>query len=90
MKHLHQDIANAIRELSKVLYGANMAAQKEIHQIIKFVLDSRDFGLWIQDIKGSEHPWELDCFSSSDCTEDPDSRRSVSGFVLYVHGVPII
>ena len=31
VKHSHPDIANAVRELSKVLDGANMAAYKEIH-----------------------------------------------------------
>ena len=29
------------------------------------------------------------CFSDSDYAGDPDSRRSVSGFILYVRGVPI-
>ena len=31
VKHSHPDIANAIRELSKVLDGANMATLKEMH-----------------------------------------------------------
>ncbi len=31
VKHLCPDIAKAVRELSKVLDGANMAAYKEIH-----------------------------------------------------------
>ncbi len=38
MKHLRPDIANAVRELSKVLDGANMVAYKEMHQVIKYVL----------------------------------------------------
>ncbi|KAL7460011.1 hypothetical protein ACHAXS_000479 [Conticribra weissflogii] len=66
-----------------------MAAYKEMHQVIKYVLDTRDLGLCIEPIQGSEQPWELICFSDSDYAGDPDSRRSVSGFVLYVCGVPI-
>ena len=31
VKHSHPDIANTVRELSKVLDGANMAAYKEMH-----------------------------------------------------------
>jgi hypothetical protein len=89
VKHSRPDIANAVRELSKVLDGANMAAYKEMHRVIKYVLDTRDLGLRIEPIQGSEQPWELVCFSDSDYAGDPDSRRSVSGFVLYVRGVPI-
>ena len=47
MKHSHPDIANVVRELSKVLDGANKAAFKEMHGIIKYVLDIRDLGLKI-------------------------------------------
>ena len=32
---------------------------------------------------------ELVCFSDSNYTGDPESRRSVSGIILYVHGIPI-
>ncbi len=46
-------------------------------------------GLSIEPIQGSEQPWELICFSDKDYGGDPDSRRSVYGFVLYVDGVPI-
>ncbi len=44
----------------------------------------------IEPIQGSEQPCELICFSDSDYAGDPDSRRSIYGFVLYIHGVPII
>ncbi len=87
--HSRSDIANAVRELSKVLDGANVAAYKEMHQVIKYVLDTRDLGLHIEPSQGSEQPWELICFSDSDYAGEPDIRRSVSGFVIYVHGVPI-
>ncbi len=44
-KHLHANIANAVRKISKVLDGANMAAYKEMHQVSKYVLETRDLGL---------------------------------------------
>ena len=84
VKYSHTYIANAVRELSKVLDGDNKAAYKEIHQIIKYVLDTRDLGLKIEPILGSNEPWELICFSDSDYAGDPDSIRSISGYVLYV------
>ena len=48
VKHSHPDIANAVRELSKVIDGANKAACNEICQIIKYVFHSRDLGLKIE------------------------------------------
>ncbi len=65
VKHSHPDIAKAAREISKGLYGANMAAYKEKHHVIKFVLDTSDLGLHIQPIHGREQPWELICFTDS-------------------------
>ncbi len=46
-------------------------------------------GLHIEPIQGNEQSWVLISFSDSDYAGDPDSRRSVSGFVDYVYGVPI-
>ena len=54
VKHSCPDIANAVRELTKIVDGANMAAYKEMHRVIKYVLDTRDLGLWIEPIQGSE------------------------------------
>ena len=39
--------------------------------------------------KSSDEPWDLVCYSDSDYAGDPDTRRSVSGYILYVKGVPI-
>ena len=54
----------------------------EIHQIIKYVLDSRDLVLKIEPIQGNNEPSEIVCFSDSYCVGDPDCRRGVSGFEL--------
>ena len=42
----------------------------------------------IEHIQGNKTCPESVCFSDNDYTADPDSRRSASGFVLYVCGVP--
>ena len=34
-------------------------------------------------------PWDLVCYSDSDYAGDPDTRRSVTGFVLFVRDVPV-
>ncbi len=60
-----------------------------MYQVIKYVLNTRDLGLRIEPIQGSEQPLELIFFSDCDYDGDLDSRRSVSGIVLYVRGVPV-
>ena len=89
VKHSRPDIANPVRELSKVLDGTTPAAMKEMYRVIKYVLDTRSKGLRIEPTFGDSGPWDLVCFSDSDYAGDPESRRSVSGFILYVKGVPI-
>ncbi len=79
VKHSRPDISNAVRELSKVLDGATPAAFKEMLRVIKFVLDTKSKGLWIEpELDNNEEPWDLVCFSDSDYAGDPDSRRSVA------------
>ena len=40
VKHSRPDIANPVRELSKVLDGTTPAAMKELFRVIKHVLDT--------------------------------------------------
>ena len=59
-------------------------------RIIKYVLDTKDLGLTMEPTSHQDGPWELICFSDSDYAGDADTRRSVSGYILYVQGVLII
>ena len=89
VKHSRPDIANAVRECTKVLDGASTYAYREMLRIIKYVLDTKDYGLRIDPIYKKNKPWDLVCYSDSDYAGDSDTRRSVSGFILYVCSVPI-
>ena len=88
VKHSRPDIANPVRELSKVLDGPDQEAFKEMLRVIKYVLDTQNWGLKFQPTFDQE-TWDLVCFCDSDYAGDPDSRKSVSGYILYVRGVPI-
>ncbi len=88
VKHSRPDIANPVRELSKVLDGAKPDAFKEMLCVIKYVLDTRHMGLRMEPIEGGE-TWELVCYCDSNYASDPDSRRSVSGYNLYIRGLTI-
>ena len=90
VKYSRPDIANPVRELSKVLDCSTKTAFKELLRMIKYVLDTEDLGLKISPkIQDSWKPWDLVCYSDSDYAGDPDTRRSVSGYVLFVQGVPV-
>ncbi|KAL7535063.1 hypothetical protein ACHAXR_008476, partial [Thalassiosira sp. AJA248-18] len=84
------DIANCVRELSKVLDGPTMGSYKELLRIIKYVLDTRNYGLKIWPTRNTGSSWNMTCFTDSDFATDPDTRRSVSGYIIYLHGVPIV
>ena len=89
VKHSRPDIANAVRELSKVLDCSNMASYKEMLRCIKYVLNTRTYGLKLWPDMRSDKSWEIICFTDSDYASDPVTRRSVSGYIIYVHGVPV-
>ena len=88
-KHLRPDIANPVRELSKVLDFPTMAAYKEMLRVMTNVMATRNKGLRLQPKKNPSRIWEIVAYSDSDYAGDPDSCRSVGGYILFVMGVPV-
>ena len=88
VRHLPPNLANATRELSRANNGANPAAYKELLCVIKYVLDTNNFGLKIEPMGNSNKQWEIICFGNNDYAGDLVSRRSISGIILFVLGVP--
>ncbi len=90
VKYSRPCLANPLRELSKALDGANQVTFKELKRVIKFVLDTADYGL---KIKPFEQPmgeaWTMMVFSDSDYAGDTETRVSVTGFCVFLMGVPI-
>ena len=86
VKFSRPDISNAVRELSKVNDGATQRNFKELLRTVRYVLDSRDKALKYE-LKTSEaekEDWELKGFCDSDFSGDKDTRKSVTGFALFV------
>jgi hypothetical protein len=83
-KHSRPEISNAVRELSKCLSGPNEAAFKEMLRVTKFVLDSADIGLKLQPVMCDE--WFIKVYSDSDWAGDKDSRKSVTGYLIFLNG----
>ena len=55
----------------------------------KYVLDTKNLGLKIKPNEDKKKPWDIVCFSDSDYASDLDTRKSVSGFILDILGVPV-
>ena len=88
VKYSRPDISNAVRELSKANQNPNPAHYKSLLEAIKFVLETRNKGLFykrIDDDSMSLH-WEIKAYCDSDFAGDKDARKSVSGFCIYVAG----
>jgi len=88
LKHSRPELSNSVRELSKVMDRANKAHQKALYRVIKFVAQTKERRLVLHPNK-KEPTWELKAFSDSDFAGDTETRKSVSGFVIYLCGVAI-
>jgi hypothetical protein len=89
VKHSRPDIANPVRELSKCMDGATRAAVKELYRVIKFTLDTKDYGLLLKPKKPDGPNWDMVMYTDSDYAGDKDSQISVTGFILFLCGVAI-
>ena len=89
VKHLHPELANMTRELSKANNDVYPAAYNNFLQMIKYVLDTKKLGVKIEPAGNAKEPWEIICFSINDYAGDPVSRTSITIFILYVLDVPV-
>jgi hypothetical protein len=91
VKHSRPDIANSVRELAKCMDGASPAAFKEMKRLLKFVIDTKSYGLKMQLIKDrSTQKWVLTAYSDSDWAGDKTTRKSVSGYSVFLMGAVIL
>jgi hypothetical protein len=56
-------------------------------RVIKYVHDTPDLGLRMEPTVNDE--WEVKVYSDSDWAGDKDSRKSVSGYILFLCNVPV-
>jgi len=88
VKHSRPDISNAVRELSKSVSGATEYAWKELMRTIRYVLDTKELGLKMK-IGSTDDLWDIMVYTDSDYAGDRDTRVSVTGYIMYVRGVPV-
>jgi hypothetical protein len=68
---------------------ATLKAYNELLRVIKFVIDTKNFGLNVQPRLDNNHGWDLKFFCDSHWAGDPETRVSVTGFIIYLLSVPL-
>ena len=87
-KHSRPDIYSPVRELSKTMDAPAPAHLKEMYNVIRFVLSTKEFGLKFKLIK-SIRKWVLKALSDSDFASDKETRISIYGYVICFCGIPV-
>jgi hypothetical protein len=88
-KYSRPGICNVVREICKCMDGATMGTYLEkMLRVIKFVLNTENFGLKIRP-KFESKNWNLNVSFDSDWSGDPEIRISVTGFIVYLMNVPV-
>jgi transposase InsO family protein len=85
LKHSRPDLGNCVRELAKVMDGAAPAHLKTLFRTIKYVIDTRNKCLVLKPTGNPEEEFILRGLCDSDYAGDRDTRRSVSGYVVYLN-----
>jgi hypothetical protein len=88
VKHSRPDIANSVRELSKVADDLTSAHWKAMTRLMKYVVNTESLGLKLKPRKLKDM-FILEGISDSEYAGDTDTRISVYGYLLYFCGAPI-
>jgi hypothetical protein len=82
IKYSRPDLANVVRELSKCMDAASHAAYKEMLRVMKFVVDTKQYCLKMRPIEEGKD-WDLVSYCNSNWAGDAETRKSVTGFIIY-------
>jgi hypothetical protein len=69
--------------------SATWGAYNELLRVIKFVIDTKTFGLKVQPRLDNNLGWDLKTFCNIDEVGHPGTRASVTGFIISLLSVPI-
>ena len=82
---MRPDISNATRELSKVMDKPTSAAMKELKRVMKYVIDTKNYGLKMSPkMMNADGNMEVVLFSDSDWAGDKETRMSVTGYCVFL------
>ena len=84
VKFSRPDISNSVRELSKANDGASDRHFSGLLRTIKYVLDTKNKALRYETGMNFQNTWKLKAYCDSDFAGDKETRRSVSGYCIYL------
>jgi hypothetical protein len=76
-------------DLSKCMNAASWGSDQELLPVIKFIDDTKSFGLKVMPKFDNGFSLNLKAFCDSDWAGNPETRVSVTGFVIYLFDVPV-
>ena len=85
-RYTRPDICNATRELSKGMAKANKAHYKQLMRLVKYILGTKSLVLRAE---LDHEDWTMTGMCDSDYAGDNDTRKSVTGYVIILNGLPI-
>ena len=88
-KHMRPDIANAVREHSRMMDGATSEHHKTLLRLIKYVIDTKNHTLILKVTRNNDNFFNIQGYSDSDYAGYKDDSRSVTGVIVYCAVVPI-
>jgi hypothetical protein len=88
------EMRNAVRELTKFSREPTMKAEKALIHMMMYCVGTPDRGLLLKPFgvwNGMDRSYEfvISGRSDSEYAKDPDTRRSVMGYVTFVNGAPV-
>ena len=93
MKHTRFDIMNATRECSKHMMEATSVHEKALDRLMDYLVHTKNKGFILQPNTqwngDPEFEFTICGKSDSDYAKDLDSRKSVSGGVVYLNGAAV-
>jgi hypothetical protein len=92
MQHSRPDIAQPVRDLARYMTRGNSKTMDAMIRCMRYVLCTRDAGLILHPSRkwdgSNEHQFRIRGRSDSDYAKDTQTRRSVSGYVIYLEDSP--
>ena len=88
VKYSRPDIANCVRELAKMSGKATVLNYNQLLRCIKYVDNTKHYGTFA--LSSTDEYYNINAFCDSDYAGDYETRRSTSGYIIYINGSPIV
>ena len=90
VKHSRPNLANATRELAKVMDGGMEQHYKQLLWVMRYVLRTKWKGVALKPKKLEEDlKWKVEAFGDSNHAGDTDAHSRMTGWIIYLMDAPV-